>query len=448
VTSNALARGPETRACDLDIPSLYQRLAEEFTRSPPSPAEVRERFGNLGNGVFRTAIRDAPPNQHLSWSSDRPEASGADLVDHADRSAYLHCHLRYCAPCLRQGFHSAIFQHVVVQRCPYHQLRLQSGCPSCGAPISTSIASIARSPFCCDQCGVLFKHFDGGSPPGPAPAHPTAARVRFAAVREALAADRAANTSRQLIGRVCRTQADHSSRNPHLGRALQQHLTWSKSPLPQWPSRWETRHRTRLNVQQAWKLTSLADEAERVFCEIAEVFSAQDDLARPSGALFQDKSFSARIDLEISVLAAAYWKTRIAYCRFDEKSQSGLMRQIIQYGTPFVASTPPLNAEHRFEHTHFGQTKLIRAEVLGFVGCMLLDLSRLTYAAQLDWRERPELSRFCPAWHAEVDGELLQLRVRSRFSMSLVARLARRYGNARLLKSPDEMTLLRCVQSV
>lgn len=49
--------------------------------------------------------------------------------------------LRYCSTCLAMGFHTPLFQLRNVNRCPWHNVLLKSGCPTCGESIPMHLPS-------------------------------------------------------------------------------------------------------------------------------------------------------------------------------------------------------------------------------------------------------------------------------------------------------------------
>jgi len=66
--------------------------------------------------------------------------------------------LRYCVPCIRAGFHTAIHQFLFVSHCPVHLSPLVTRCTACGvmSPRYT-LTSIRQRPYKrCDQCFSSF----------------------------------------------------------------------------------------------------------------------------------------------------------------------------------------------------------------------------------------------------------------------------------------------------
>ena len=62
--------------------------------------------------------------------------------------------LRYCPTCIKQGFHSALFQLRWVTACPLHHEDLQDHCPQCGAAIPYELTHHAlQAIYGCPACG-------------------------------------------------------------------------------------------------------------------------------------------------------------------------------------------------------------------------------------------------------------------------------------------------------
>lgn len=59
---------------------------------------------------------------------------------------------RYCLGCIRLGYHPMLHQMPWISTCPWHGIRLRSGCPRCGRPIAVS-GDAGRKLLSCD-CGL------------------------------------------------------------------------------------------------------------------------------------------------------------------------------------------------------------------------------------------------------------------------------------------------------
>ncbi len=65
--------------------------------------------------------------------------------------------LRYCAACLKLGFHAAWFQWLTIERCPLHGLPLRVGCARCKSAIPFVLGhDLASTPLTCSHCGKLW----------------------------------------------------------------------------------------------------------------------------------------------------------------------------------------------------------------------------------------------------------------------------------------------------
>lgn len=94
----------------------------------------------------RTALGWLVPEERrgAKWLADLlgvPEALAEsaflnDLVVLGVDDLLLSRHLRYCPECLKHHFHSPLYQFLLLDACPIHNVPLQEGCPHC----STSLA--------------------------------------------------------------------------------------------------------------------------------------------------------------------------------------------------------------------------------------------------------------------------------------------------------------------
>jgi hypothetical protein len=66
-------------------------------------------------------------------------------------------YLRFCRDCLKQGFHSPIFQILIFEKCPIHHKDLTTNCPNCKChiPYRLNVKAFKR-PYSCPQCHVLL----------------------------------------------------------------------------------------------------------------------------------------------------------------------------------------------------------------------------------------------------------------------------------------------------
>lgn len=65
--------------------------------------------------------------------------------------------IRYCRSCLKNAYHSVLFQLIAVQRCPVHNEELVDYCPRCGHPLTPNV----DAPWACVRCGHILVHLTG-----------------------------------------------------------------------------------------------------------------------------------------------------------------------------------------------------------------------------------------------------------------------------------------------
>lgn len=117
-------------------------------------------------GIFQSLVeRPADPKKLSAWLNRHRGA--AELLQLSKSALLRSClptwdfeesypELRFCSQCLREAFHSPVFQWVGLDRCPLHQLRLRTGCPHCGHQINTIwTRQMLLTPFGCGDCRRL-----------------------------------------------------------------------------------------------------------------------------------------------------------------------------------------------------------------------------------------------------------------------------------------------------
>jgi len=66
-------------------------------------------------------------------------------------------HLRFCPVCLKQGYHSVVFQYKDIEKCPIHNVDLESRCPECSYPIDVSLPNTSlMDGYRCIKCKSPF----------------------------------------------------------------------------------------------------------------------------------------------------------------------------------------------------------------------------------------------------------------------------------------------------
>lgn len=74
-------------------------------------------------------------------------------------SSWFFQHIRWCPECISTGYHSWLHQFKLLDKCAYHNCRLQSNCPICDKQLPFIYSSrYFGSPFEC-KCGFKFANF-------------------------------------------------------------------------------------------------------------------------------------------------------------------------------------------------------------------------------------------------------------------------------------------------
>lgn len=65
-------------------------------------------------------------------------------------------HVRFCPSCAQKGFHTYLYDMLLLTRCPIHDEPLLQACPRCGQPICAEIArATSCDPYAC-RCGYML----------------------------------------------------------------------------------------------------------------------------------------------------------------------------------------------------------------------------------------------------------------------------------------------------
>lgn len=78
------------------------------------------------------------------------------LYENDTLDKYMNPFLTYCPSCLGVGYHSWLHQSIFIDKCPIHNITLQSTCPCCNQPISLDINSTKSIPAFTCLCGYNF----------------------------------------------------------------------------------------------------------------------------------------------------------------------------------------------------------------------------------------------------------------------------------------------------
>jgi hypothetical protein len=141
---------------DLTNDSLYARLAAHFCVHHNSLREIGLQSNVFHQPLFRDWLPHWDKNLGAFLGCSAEEVGrmrGIDLT-HSRCGLTVSHDLRFCRSCLSQGYHSIVFQHWALHKCPYHEEALLNACPQCRRSITPSVASVLEFPYLCSNCGM------------------------------------------------------------------------------------------------------------------------------------------------------------------------------------------------------------------------------------------------------------------------------------------------------
>ena len=434
--------------------SLFGRWSRYCWRSPMSASEVQALFEPHSAASAVLAPRRAPPiapcvnAPSTGWAAASHEfvaqllnlsraalamANGAALGAPETWSSAMSNTLRVCWPCMRLGFHSTLFQHLALRRCPLHGLEMSTRCSACRTELrAPSFKSIACSPFACHQCGALWI----------LEVEPRT-KAEDLLLAGLMLADRARDLG--LAEPHCRRKAfvrrsdavhrsSHAERTPSAknARYVARSSVWPEYSSPKWPTFNEQRMlladwRGNARWPMAGKLSARAGTASlRFLGDCCAVHQQDSEMLRSRLSLVPR---GLRLNSRVSLVSAALHQTMCAYgrCANEAAERSGwcgVYDDIAWNGMQSGLGLPESDS---------GNAELVEAEILGFfVACLLRD-SKLVVLPNVDWCVELPAASYLPAWVVEASDERYTLRFRPRAGSALVRRLVRRYQSTDIL---------------
>ena len=129
-------------------------LVKIFTPPKNLAGAKRNRSLNLAHSdsVNPAAIQEC-------FSLDSAQQDSLFLVPSAlPSSDLISTTLRVCPVCLTRGVHYSIFQYLLIQYCPIHEIELTQACQTCGGVMDYSLNSgLFRELYACRHCGRLLR---------------------------------------------------------------------------------------------------------------------------------------------------------------------------------------------------------------------------------------------------------------------------------------------------
>lgn len=363
-------------------------------------------------------------------------ATGAVLGDQEVCVRSFHPCLRVCAACIRQGFHSVVYQHRAVVRCPLHDVALTTACPSCGMEDCPSYASVAQIPFGCPRC----KH--ERLPPNVVPGH----FPHFQLIGLMLA-DRARELGitdeprRSFVARSAGPSFEPGELASCVARSASRQLVWTVGENLRWP-RFDTSCAF-LDDWQSQRLPRLLSDSEFAAVKdtlnwLEHVCARPDECSRVRYPLLDASGrVQTSLDGPISVSTAALHLTMARYTQ-------GRMHALTTQSSRIYADVgwSRFQSGRALSRSPTGNALLLRAEILAYFCVALLQVLRLSRMDGVDWEMNADPRGLsAPAWVVEARGGGYRLFYRPRASIGLVTKLLRRYCDRTVLARCDRIDL-------
>jgi hypothetical protein len=399
----------------------------EIKALTPQPYSMRVPIFHMGSDACGH-LGQALGIDSRTWA----RSIGRDIVGVQPVKSILLGELRYCLECLKQGWHSALFQHVAIERCPLHRLRLQTGCHHCGSQIQTSMHAIGRNHFHCGECGRSLASERRRTGMGKPVVQISAAS--FAPLRNSLLDTGASDLIRSplslgqyselVLAEACTV------------RGLRHHLMWGE------PGNLDEQFSPKsteacLSVSQQESLISSSQFQRRLRASALTAIEELVAMSQRVGASVDIPAevtgigeAAARIDVSISLVAAALWRTAhlldVSHFILGELPPPQAKEQPLAQGIPSYEEVADM---------------IRRAQVFGLFVDSMMQLRLCQYGVEIDWNGTAKHLSLLPAWRGGICAGRVEVRLRTRCDASRISRLVRRYAGKSLANAPDGVSM-------
>lgn len=422
--------------------SWYSLWSSFCLRQPLTPKEVRALLGGRENTRMldptnagkANPVQPAPETLMAAFSVTKDMTvilSGADMDNEPRSSGHMHVGLRYCPACLSHGYHSAVFQHLSINRCPLHDMQLRTTCESCQIDLNPTWRIAATNAFACPQCDHLFVR-------SVAHAHRDA-EIRLVGLmlgsrREAIV--RPGQKASQV--RPCVLPAnrlDGAVLRAATRRHVQRQSIWTGEARDGWPTFKEITvyiHERRSGAKDLPFSKSVDVAIRKTLLRIRELYRDDETDLKTLQTILGRLEGGRRFAETVSVVSCAIVKTEYllgAQIRGETPAMSSPLDL-------FQASDPRCQPEQRgaaLLASLEANTLLVECEVLGLFCLNVWRISHLRRLADLAWSEFPNPACYRPEWCLDDHHTSSLLRVRPRASWNTVQFLIKRYAG-RLLQ--------------
>lgn len=345
-------------------------------------------------------------------------------VDLAGTSSYVvSSSLRFCVKCLDLGYHSAVYQHVALARCPLHDLPLEDACPHCNHAIVPTFLSAIQHPFECPNCDAALAR----TVPRPQDGHDAMLADQMAGGRRGMLVAEPDNRRWDVYLHNARVLVGPPGRNL-ASRHYQRLCIWADRSNTHWTHfSEEILHLVPVHTRgptESSDSLDLALAAERVLIWLRQVCYAHEYSAIRLAYRLGRYPRGLRINAHGSLVGAALYKLAVAYdlvqemqtlfdadvLALDQPAKATTGRKVVRYG-----ASCPEEPELDF--------RLLQLEMLGMFAKFLVSQRHLDPMYKVSWLQLPHPMEYAPNWKTEKVSSGVCYRIRARATENSVQRL-------------------------
>ncbi len=354
---------------------------------------------------------------------------GADMGKH--NSLVINLALRYCQKCIDLNYHSAVYQHIALARCPLHTTAFHDVCHRCHMPVIPTFSSVIEHPFECPNCKCALGR----------------TAKRDSDTFEAISVDTMIGERRRVLATTVssRTWSFAMSSNlkerlgtpsnPVASRHFQRMCVWQKDrSTAHWPV-FKEQH-----FMVTGKFDSLSSRVEvnaalSVLLWLRQVCYAHELSAVTLAHRLGRYPRGLRINTHTSLISAAMYKLASAY---------GLVQDMVTFfeldaiDLPQALETQTTKTVARYAASAFREPeldfRLMQFEMLGMFAKLLLMHRHEAATTEVNWMELPNDLEFGPTWLQVTEpGQQYHYLIRPRVTEESLRRLIARKWNHQLV---------------
>lgn len=361
------------------------------------------------------------------------KATGADLIVEGVRlqRAWFHPTLSFCPVCMVDGYHTVVFQHRAVSRCPVHGATLRRACVACGEPVRATVLAAAITPFGCPSCGSSLAR--GVSA---APATDAQIEQRIGASRAAIAAGLSANADDRGSFALTPVRSDRPSASVRARRAARFGTWLDYDPYVARGVGLRTAC-VELDDGEVSPTDSCMGEHMDYRAWLLQWENALPGPYAVSSGIVSRLQWNPNdpaLSEEVSVVAAALARLRLLYGGLPEERLGERFLKITTHHASKVTGFNPTPFAHRGVPctTSLDANRiLLHCELEALFAWLVVETRRAAKtrtSSSISWRAEPDATVFAPAWRiAREDGQR-RLYYRPKVASATLARLV---GGAR-----------------